>query len=153
MHSHPRWYLAGVHSLSNDPLQNGNSGSHPNIKSCLPTHQVHFRRHNVPEKLMYYSAPHDSPSTEVTLTAVDGRQILLLEELDHMLNELSCSFDSTASRDVINLGFTDAHIFEVASGLWSTRQDLAIITSHLGCNPSDERGAWMYVLLSYLLDI
>lgn len=93
--------------------------------------------------LTWSPASYYPPSAAVSLTAQDGRPILLLEDFDHLLHGLSCSYDFHSSRDTIHLDFIDDFVFEAAAVEWGSRKGLAVVTSHPGCNPSDERGAWM----------
>lgn len=91
-------------------------------------------------------APHHPPSATVSFTAHDDQPIILLEDFDYLLHRVSCppNLDGAHS-NVMHLDFVDPSALEATVDQWESLRQFAVISSHMGCNAEDERGAWMYV--------
>ncbi|KDQ59203.1 hypothetical protein JAAARDRAFT_46734 [Jaapia argillacea MUCL 33604] len=91
-----------------------------------------------------------SPLASVTLTAHEDLPIVLLEEIDHLLESVACTFDdrSQAQTHVVELKFWSEATFNMALSLWSSLDEFRLVTSHSTCNTNDERGAWHVVAVN-----
>lgn len=70
------------------------------------------------------SAPYHLPSAVVALSAHEHKPILLIEDLDHLLNHLSCHKAPFGQLgDVITLDFADDSTFETAVEEWVSLVD------------------------------
>lgn len=88
-------------------------------------------------------APYHPPSADISFVAHDGRPVLLLEDFDHLLDNVSCSERSDSDTGVLELVFGDEEAFAVALQTWTDLSTFTLITSHPTCNPDNDRGAWM----------
>lgn len=99
-------------------------------------------------------APYYPPSATVSLSAQDGRLILLVEDFDYLLSSISCSpAYARPLSGVIVMDFSDEPAYHDAAAEWRYLQEFAVITSHPGCNPDDERGAWVYAYPVYISSV
>ncbi|KDQ59202.1 hypothetical protein JAAARDRAFT_715689 [Jaapia argillacea MUCL 33604] len=91
-----------------------------------------------------------SPLASVTLAAHEDLPIVLLEEIDHLLKSVACTFDDRpqAQTHVVELKFWFEATFNTALSLWSSLDEFRLVTSHSTCNTNDERGAWHVVAVN-----
>jgi hypothetical protein len=76
-------------------------------------------------------------------TAHPDNPILLLEDIDYLLDTISChSFRGSLSTEV-ELNFRSEGAYTEAFAAWSSHSFFILVTSHLGCNLDDRRGAWL----------
>ncbi|KAJ7635161.1 hypothetical protein FB45DRAFT_481771 [Roridomyces roridus] len=82
--------------------------------------------------------PH--PSSSLTFTAHKNIPILLLEDLDEIVESVVCHPETS----VVQLVFDSQDASADTYAAWSSlNSQFILVTLHAGCNPAEERGAWM----------
>ncbi|PSR75290.1 hypothetical protein PHLCEN_2v9222 [Hermanssonia centrifuga] len=108
-----------------------------------------WRRHIVPKEsvqLNYAISTYHPPSASVSFTAHDGRPLLLLEDLDHLLeNVLCCPLVPDEETSIMKIRFHSSEAFTEALGHWGHLAEFTVITAHPSCNIDNEHGAWTVV--------
>lgn len=76
---------------------------------------------------------------DITLICHESAPVLLLEDFEDLISSITCS------TDLVTIAFSENSDFDYARDAWSTLENFILISNHPenGCNPSDERGAYM----------
>lgn len=89
-------------------------------------------------------ATYHPPSASAVFTAHDGQPVILLEDFDHFIDHVQC-VEAPVGKSNMVLNFGDEDAFLEAFELWAPLRKFVVVTAHPGCNPPDERGAWLLV--------
>ncbi|KAJ7582951.1 hypothetical protein C8J56DRAFT_1055972 [Mycena floridula] len=80
------------------------------------------------------------PATSVVFTAHQGLPIVLLDDVDFLIQNVECQ--NSAQDQRLDISFVSAKALGTVLVHWDVGRFM-MITMHSGCNPEDERGAWL----------
>ncbi|KAJ7190746.1 hypothetical protein GGX14DRAFT_482495 [Mycena pura] len=93
--------------------------------------------------LFYAPAGSSSPSSSLTFTAHQDLPILLLEDIEFLVEAVWCHYSAEEDVSVIEITFASEDAYDATLAAWSSLPQFMLVTSHRGCNPHDQRGAWL----------
>jgi hypothetical protein len=83
------------------------------------------------------------PTSTLTFPAHQNVPVLLLEDMDFLVETVVCHGELDTENLVAEIVFTSEDAHTAAAETWSSLSEFILVTSHPGCNPSDQRGAWL----------
>ncbi|KAJ6453977.1 hypothetical protein C8R45DRAFT_1038562 [Mycena sanguinolenta] len=103
-----------------------------------------WKREVVPRDIVTLSyAPEGAhrPTSYLTFSAYEDVPVLVLEDIDFMVDTVVCQLALRES--VAEISFLSEDAYAAAVEAWSSLPKFILVTSHSGCNPDDQRGAWL----------
>ncbi|KAJ7209447.1 hypothetical protein B0H12DRAFT_422829 [Mycena haematopus] len=105
-----------------------------------------WKREVVPQDVVTLSyAPEGArhPTSSLTFSAYKDVPVLTLEGIDFLLETVVCEIALDTEESIVEIGFVFEDAYATAAATWSSLSKFILITSHLDCNPSDQRAAWL----------
>ncbi|KAF7360944.1 hypothetical protein MSAN_01124500 [Mycena sanguinolenta] len=105
-----------------------------------------WRREVVPRDVVTLSyAPEGShrPTSSLTFSAYEDVPVLVLEDIDFLVETVVCPIALNAEESAAEISFLSEDAYAAALATWSSLPKFILVTSHSGCNPDDQRGAWL----------
>ncbi|KAJ7920457.1 hypothetical protein B0H13DRAFT_1986996 [Mycena leptocephala] len=105
-----------------------------------------WKREVVPKDavtLLYAPEGMHRPTSTLTFPAHQNVPVLLLEDMDFLVETVVCHGELDTENLVAEIVFTSEDAHTAAAETWSSLSKFILVTSHPGCNPSDQRGAWL----------
>ncbi|KAJ6563422.1 hypothetical protein DFH09DRAFT_1082472 [Mycena vulgaris] len=93
--------------------------------------------------LEYANAMASFPSTTLKFTAHADTPILLLEDIDYLVDTITCHTFRPTSRTEVELNFRSEEVYTDVLNAWSLQPSFILVTFHLTCNLDDRRAAWL----------
>ncbi|KAJ6526819.1 hypothetical protein B0H19DRAFT_1197094 [Mycena capillaripes] len=105
-----------------------------------------WKREVVPKDIVtleYAPEGAQHPTSSLTFTANENVPVLVLEDIELLIETVVCHITLDLEDSVIELVFTSEDAYTAAVTAWSTLPEFILVTSHLGCNLSNQRGGWV----------
>ncbi|KAJ7513038.1 hypothetical protein B0H11DRAFT_1948489 [Mycena galericulata] len=116
-----------------------------NVPRVLP--RSAWKREVVPKDVATLSyAPEgiNFRTSSLTFTAHESVPIMMLEDIEFLVETVVCHVtDDSDDESIVEITFTSEDAYATTLATWASLSKFMLVTSHPGCNPSDQRGAWL----------
>ncbi|KAF8167044.1 hypothetical protein K438DRAFT_2024955 [Mycena galopus ATCC 62051] len=105
-----------------------------------------WKREVIPKDVVTLSyAPEGAhySTSSLTFSAYKDVPLLPLEDMEYLVERIICHVTLGAENSVVEIAFISQDAYAVAAATWSSLFKFILVTSHSGCNPHDQRAAWL----------
>ncbi|KAJ7764045.1 hypothetical protein DFH07DRAFT_770695 [Mycena maculata] len=92
--------------------------------------------------LSYAPEGNHHATSSLTFFAHEDVPIMVLEDIESLVKTVVCQ-SSDVDESIVGIVFDSADAYAVTLAIWSSLFQFMLVTRHPGCNPREQRGAWL----------